>query len=455
MRAALLVSTIVLAAMASVAGAAPLPAIDMCAINADTYAGDLNDNGFVAKLPGRLATGTATCDRQITERLGSADGRTYLLSQGWFTYRIENVSDPRQATVAQIAEIEADGRVTVVYRLSQIDSTDAVDARLVSLDGSTLIALTTPTEHLLLRGVDGFAEIQSDLWNVSKEVVDASLPEGYVAEPPEEGTYRVHFDFDALALDLPIAVASEVFPRTIVKPSYDRPLSLRFPLQLQDRELTPGPGEVIVPEASGPAGIGETPASLSVPKTVAACEIYAFIQDSDPAGVSVRATPDAQGQVVATLPGGHHINDGDYSYGAEVDVIGSLNGWFLIENALHPAENGALGYDPESNGQTLGTGSIQVRWSYRGRGWVHGSRLATEIQAGESLSAAADPASKPVFDLKLDGGEEYVDVEGFRSCTGSAVELTVKRHADGIEGSGWIGGGDQARLCSNQDIECV
>eukprot|EP01036_Dinobryon_divergens_P049270 gene49270-66028_t len=311
----------------------------MCAINAGTYSGDLNDSGFVAKLPGRLAAGTATCDRQITERLGSADGRTYLLSQGWYTHSLDNDSSDREATVAQIAEVGSDGHLAIVYRLSQIDSTDAVNGRLVSLDGSTLIAVTTPAEHLLLRGVDGFAEILSDLWNVNKDVVDASMPEGYVAEPPEEGTYRVRFDFDALALDLPIAVASEVFPRTTVKPGYDRPLSLRFPLQLQGRELTPRPGEVIVPEASGPAGIGETPASLSVPKTVAACEIYAFIQDNDPAGVSVRATPDAKGQVIATLPGGHDINDGDYSYGAEVDVIGSLNGWFLIENALNPAEN--------------------------------------------------------------------------------------------------------------------
>jgi len=276
---------------ATAAGAAPLPAIDMCAINADTYSGDFNDNGFVAKLPGRLAAGTATCGRQITERLGSADGRTYLLSQGWYTYTLDGPS--YEATVVQVAEVDADGTLSTVYRLSQIDSTDPVDAKLVSLDGSTLIAVTTPAEHLLVRGANGFAELNADLWSISKEAVEAALPKGDVAGAPEEDSYRAHFNLDAFALDLPIAVASEVFPRTTVKPDYDRPMTLRFPLELSGDRLTPGPGEVIETDTYVPARIGETPAPFSVPKQTIACELYAYVQDDDPAGVSVRATPDS------------------------------------------------------------------------------------------------------------------------------------------------------------------
>jgi hypothetical protein len=142
--------------------------------------------------------------------------------------------------------------------------------------------------------------------------------------------------------------------------------------------------------------------------------------------------------------------DGDYTMGAEVEIVGSIDGWFLIENARHPAE-----LYGEAGSANPGTGSDLVRKAYRGRGWVHGSRLSAEIQSGQSLRASADPASKAVFDLKLDDtGESYATITGFKSCVGEAVEVSVKRSGDGVEGAGWIGGDDQSRLCSNQATTC-
>ena len=451
MRLAVVSSVVILTALAAAGiayGAAPVPGIDMCAINASTYSGDLNDNGFVAALPDRLAAGTVTCDRQMTERLGSADGRTYLLSQAWFTDTHDGAASG--ATVAQVAEIGASGQIAIVYRLSEIDSTDAVAAKLVTFDGGTVLAVTTPTQHLFLRGPDGFAPIDAELGEVSPDIVKASLPAGDVTAEPSDGHFLAQFNLDAFALDMPIAVASEVLPRPYANPDYDRPLTLRFPLQLKDGALVAGTGEVVEPDQYAPNGLGETPASFSVPKDIKACEIYASVDDTDPAGVVVRATPDSKGQIIATLPSGHQTQDSEeYSFGAEVDVIGSVDGWFLIENAKHPAQ--LYGESPDS--AVPGAGSVNTRRAYEGRGWVHGSRLSTEIQSGDSLRASPDPKSKSVFDLKLDAPDNFAVVEGFKSCQGRAVELTVKR-TDGVEGSGWIGGDGASVLCSNQATTC-
>lgn len=433
---------------ASAAPAAPLPSIDMCAVDSSGYTVDLNDNGFVAKLDDRIVAGTVTCDRQVMNRLGAVDGRTYLLSQAWFTDHHDGPPSP--ATVAQISEIDADGHLSIVYRESLIVSSDTFAARLVEQDGKAILAVTTPVEHFFVREANGFAPLGVQ-WEIPDEPMAQALPPGDLL-PTSGGRVVggdiVHFNLDSFSLDVPIAVASEVFPRTYADPDYDRPLTLRFPLVLKDRELVPGTGEVVEPDQYTPNRFGETPEFLSIPKDVKACEAHAWLADEDPLGVAVRAAPSNKGAVIATLPAQRDL-DNDL-LGAEVTVIGSTNGWFLIENAVHPAEN--YGVDPEP---AAGTGSNLVRRAYRGRGWVHGSRLATEIQSGQSLRASPDPQSKPVFDLKLgDGnGETYAIITAFKSCVGAALEVDVER-SDGVTGSGWIGGDDTSHLCSNQVTTC-
>ena len=453
MRAALISSFLAFAALtgssAIAATTAPLPSIDMCSVDSSGYAEDLNDNGFVANLPKKIADGTVFCNRQTMSRLGTAGGRTYMLSQAWFSE--PSYRDGDTATVAQVTEIVPDGQQKIVYRISEIDAYDAVKAKVLEQDGRTLLAIETPADRVLLRGDTGFAPValETSLYEVSAKSVKTYLSSERVTEQnPEEaetGTFPAHFNIDSFSMDLPIAIASEVFPRTYTNPDYDRPLVMRFPLVLKDGVLSEGPGDVVEPEDNTPSGIGETPEFLSIPKDVTACEAYAWLVDDDPAGVAVRAAPSTKGTVIATLPA--ERKSADDLFGAEVSIIGSTDGWFLIENAVHPAEN--YGQDAEP---AQGTGSNLVRRTYRGRGWVHGSRLATEIQSGEWLRASTAPMSKPVFDLKTTD-ENYVTVTGFKSCQGEAVELSVKRH-DGVEGSGWIGGDDTSRLCSNQATTC-
>ena len=160
------------------------------------------------QFPRRLAAGTTTCDRQITERLGSAELQSYLLSQRWYTYAIDGPTF--EATVARVAEVIAGERSPSsvacrtptaptgrreANRAQRQDAARNRDASKVRFVARPRRVRRTPT----------------DLWSVSKQLADASLPEGYIAEPSGRGNFRVHFDFDALALDRPSQSAARCF----------------------------------------------------------------------------------------------------------------------------------------------------------------------------------------------------------------------------------------------------
>lgn len=440
--------------------AAPLPAaaaqpdsLDMCAIESSGYAGDLYDNGWLDKLPGRLKDGTVVCEDQSMRRLGEADGRLYLYWQATFAETVEGYDEAQHHLVAQVGEYASDGSMKVVYRVSS-STEDAIDVHLVERDGALFLALTDPEIRVYRRDPQGFVLLSTglSLYELPEATVAAALPEGYVASGDHaDGIYRATFDPATLSLNLPVAVASEVFPRLYADADYDRPIALRFPAHLDGDNVRVGDPELVEAEDPERGGIGETPAGVSVPADTRMCDIYAWVEDNDPAGVTVRATPDTKGQAIAVLPSAHSGIENDYTSGAELRVVGVREGWFLIEKAEHPTEM----YGDDDNAGP-GTGSALVRQAYRGRGWIHGSRLATGIQAGQSLRAASDPKSKPVFDLKIDTetGENYATVQGFKSCEGKAIEVTAKRSVDGKEGTGWIGGDDGSQLCSNQVTTC-
>lgn len=426
--------------------------IDMCAVTSAGYSGELYDNGWLDKLPGRINDGIVTCESQSMRRLGIAGGRTYFYWQADFGEIREGYIDPVNHLVGQVGEVAADGTMQVVYRVSS-DTETAIDVNLIERDGAAFLSLTDPIARVWRRDADGFVPMHTgfDVYELAEDVGQKGLPDGYVGVEHPDGIYRVDFDPATLSVNLPVAVASEIFPRVYADPDYDRPITLRFPMRYQSGAVaTLGDPEMIEPEYVDRGRIGETPASVVVPAETKMCDIYAWVQDNDPAGVTVRATPDTKGQAIAVLPSAHSIEDA-YTPGAELRVVGVKDGWFLIERAKHPT---AMYGDDDRAGP--GTGSATVRQAFAGRGWIHGSRLATGIQLGRSLRASADPKSKPVFDLKIDSesGETWVSVDGFKNCEGDAIELTAKRSIDGVEGTGWIGGDDASQLCSNQVTTC-
>ncbi|UXH79180.1 SH3 domain-containing protein [Roseateles amylovorans] len=95
------------------------------------------------------------------------------------------------------------------------------------------------------------------------------------------------------------------------------------------------------------------------------CEIGAFVQETDPAGLNVRAAPSAHSRVLGKLVPVYMDPDQGYRTRAEVDVVASERGWFLIRNARD---------NPDLSGQA-------ERPMYQGEGWVSGSRLIVKSQA--------------------------------------------------------------------------
>lgn len=87
-------------------------------------------------------------------------------------------------------------------------------------------------------------------------------------------------------------------------------------------------------------------AAKPVPCTNAA----GFVIDPDPKGVNVRAAPSIRARRIAVIP--------KRTRGTLVDVAASDKGWLLITKA------------EDSEGQV----------TFKGRGWVHGSRLGVALQ---------------------------------------------------------------------------
>ncbi|WP_431050916.1 hypothetical protein [Roseateles sp. L2-2] len=118
------------------------------------------------------------------------------------------------------------------------------------------------------------------------------------------------------------------------------------------------------------------------------CEIGAFVQETDPAGLNVRAAPNSKAKVLGKLVPVYRDPERGYRTRAEVDVIASEGGWFLIRNARD---------NPDMSGQP-------ERKMYQGEGWVSGSRLIVKSQARVGVEAPLRSAREV---LRLQGNDAF------------------------------------------------
>ena len=81
------------------------------------------------------------------------------------------------------------------------------------------------------------------------------------------------------------------------------------------------------------------------------CDLYAYVVDTDPAGLNVRSGPGKQHAVVGNLP--------RHEYSVSVRVTGATGQWLRIEG-----------------GEKQDTGEVV----FRGAGWVFGPMLATQTK---------------------------------------------------------------------------
>jgi hypothetical protein len=134
------------------------------------------------------------------------------------------------------------------------------------------------------------------------------------------------------------------------------------------------------------------------------CELVAFVNETDPAGLNVRAAPSAQAQKLGTLPPiwvdrwqVRHVR-------VRTHVIDAANGWFKIRNSSDEED---LTEQP-------------ARPTYQGEGWVSGSKLIVIAQTNIGR-LRPDPAAPAAIELDgpfsfdedtFDGARRLVDCSG-------------------------------------------
>ena len=144
------------------------------------------------------------------------------------------------------------------------------------------------------------------------------------------------------------------------------------------------------------------------------CSFGAFVQETDPAGLNVRQTPNLSGKILGTLPPVIESSELDgYKVKVELDILGSNNGWFQIANAQ---DNTALTGKP-------------ARKVFSGSGWVNGRKLTVKSQARKGY-ARPDVNSPVILSLRDGSGfdnDEIVQAGQLISCHGNWALVEFSR----------------------------
>ncbi len=181
--------------------------------------------------------------------------------------------------------------------------------------------------------------------------------------------------------------------------------------------------------------------------------IMGHMTDPDPAGRNVRDAPGTNGRIVGVIPAvSANMQD---TRPATFSIIGSRNGWLLIENA---------GFAEREENEATPT-------VYSGRGWISGRGMTVNLQT--SLGFAQPSHGAPItFDMREAGGVVgSTEIEGFRmrgiaGCSGNWVQ--VDWEAPGYRGVSAIGFNRSAvvsedpliirawsaGVCNNQETTC-
>jgi hypothetical protein len=205
---------------------------------------------------------------------------------------------------------------------------------------------------------------------------------------------------------------------------------------------------------AGPEGEGCKPAQFNypwspLPAGIVECNFSGFSKDADPAGLNVRAGPDANARILGRLPPPiKNGPDSNFSFLSEAQVIGYKKGWFLIES-----------------GSSAGDDQYPAKFvAYSGRGWVAAGLIAAQLLR-RTLKAAPNAASADVLGLKDIKGEppedgDFVKPRRVLACSGDwlHVEFALKpgmkplMKTDAPPGAirGWANGD-----CSSQRTPCA
>ncbi|MDB5804446.1 MAG: hypothetical protein JWN73_1768 [Betaproteobacteria bacterium] len=160
------------------------------------------------------------------------------------------------------------------------------------------------------------------------------------------------------------------------------------------------------------------PPATVVPADMVKCDVRLNITDPDPKGLNVRAAPEVKpDNIVGVLK-----PDGEWT---TVHIAGNQGEWFLIDGATTVDDKAPSG----------------DRASFKGRGWVHRSKvgdieirpndvLAAPQTGAKSLFSGTDPGKTPPFKVM--------------ACKGPFLQV------QGPKISGWA-----REYCTNERTTCV
>ena len=165
------------------------------------------------------------------------------------------------------------------------------------------------------------------------------------------------------------------------------------------------------------------------------CTNWGYNTDRDPKGTNIRAAPRATAPVFGKLPAFGKIDGSDEDVGAEFSIVGSKDGWLLIE------------YKSDAGDKLV-------------RGWLSGRRVGGTIG---SLTLHVKPSGDSAVVANLSGktqdsnyGPDSVEIMQVHGCQGSFTDVTVRvpKAIKPLPGQdkpmrGWVG-----RVCSNQLTTC-
>ncbi|QPF74729.1 SH3 domain-containing protein [Roseateles sp. DAIF2] len=164
---------------------------------------------------------------------------------------------------------------------------------------------------------------------------------------------------------------------------------------------------------------GATQASDGRPPEPSSCQFTAFVEETDPAGLNVRAAPSASAKVLGTLPPVWSDRSG-LRVRARVSVTASAKGWFKIRDAVD---------DDMLTGQP-------PRPTYQGEGWVSGRKLVVKSQAniGRTGPVASAPEAVRLKDDLLFDGDAAIAAGRLVDCRGdwAQVEYEEARFSAGL-----------------------
>ncbi len=169
---------------------------------------------------------------------------------------------------------------------------------------------------------------------------------------------------------------------------------------------------------------------------VTSCTINAFAIDPDPKGSNIRSAPRADAPVIGHLPPRVHLSPVDI-VGAEFEIIGSKDGWLLIQNAEATVDE-----------------QLNTLHAFEGPGWLSGRLVGVTLG---SANLRAQPRRDAAIIARLANakegwGADSYRVSGIHACAGDFVDVTTAWPRK-LRGWSWKPCSSQLTTCDRSSSE--